>query len=227
MYNPSRFPTGIRPSALKLLEAFMRLTRASRVPMILLALPLAAAALWPSAGRAAEASPSAMVGKEMPDFKLADFTGKEHSLAQYRGGKGVVLIFVSTKCPVSNAYNDRMVKLAAEYQAKGFQFLGINANKAEDPAEMASHAGSHGWNFPVLKDAGNTIADKLGASVTPEVYLVDSQGVLRYHGRIDDSQDPAGVKSQDLRSALDALLSNQEISKKEAKAFGCTIKRVG
>lgn len=183
-------------------------------------------ASWP-AGHAAEAPATALLGKELPDFKLADFTGAEHSLSKYRSGKGVVLIFVSTQCPVSNAYNERMVRLAAEYRPSGVQFLGINANKAEDTTAMAEHAKKNGWNFPVLKDTGNAIADKLGASVTPEVYLVDSRGVLRYHGRIDDSQDPAAVKSQDLKTALDALLQGQEIARKEAKAFGCSIKRVG
>ncbi|HEY3175238.1 MAG TPA: thioredoxin family protein [Candidatus Polarisedimenticolia bacterium] len=174
---------------------------------------------------AGEGTPSALLGNPMPDFKLSDFAGVEHTLARYHGGKGVVLIFVSTKCPVSNAYNERMIELAAEYQPKGFQFLGINANKMEDPAEMASHAKGHGWNFPVLKDSGNAYADKVAASVTPEVYLVDAAGILRYHGRIDDSQDPSGVKTRDLKAALDALITGQEIAKRESKAFGCTIKR--
>jgi len=169
---------------------------------------------------------TSLIGKEIPDFTLPDSGGTQHSLSQY-GGKGVVLIFVSTRCPVSNAYNERMVKLAGEYQPKGFQFLGINANKAEEPSELASHAKSHGFNFPVLKDKGNVIADKLSASVTPEVFVLDGKGILRYHGRIDDSQDPAKIKSEDLKAALEALIGNQEIAKKEAKAFGCTIKRVG
>ena len=170
---------------------------------------------------------SADIGKSIPDFTLPDYNGSNHSLSQYRDGKGTVLIFVSTQCPVSNAYNERMVKLAAEYQPKGFQFLGINSNKAEEPTELASHAKKNSWNFPVLKDKGNAIADKLGASVTPEVFLLDGEGVLRYHGRIDDSQDPAAIKTRDLKDALDAILAGKEIAKTESKAFGCTIKRVG
>lgn len=207
----------------------MRTPRTTRpVPAVVrAAIALVAAAFIAApACLAGEGASTPLLGKPITDFKLADFTGKQHSLSQYSSGKGVVLIFVSTRCPVSNAYNERMVKLAADYQAKGIQFLGINANKAEDPAEMSSHAQEHGWNFPVLKDTGNAIADRLGASVTPEAYVIDSSGVLRYHGRIDDSQDPANIKSQDLKAALDALLANQEIAKKEAKAFGCSIKRV-
>ncbi len=176
--------------------------------------------------RAAEPSASALIGSEIADFKLMDYMGKEQTLSQYRSGKGTVLIFVSTRCPVSNAYNERMVALAAEYQPKGFQFLGINANRAEEPQELASHAKEHHWDFPVLKDTDNVVADRLGAQVTPEVYLIDGKGILRYHGRIDDSQDPAGVKEQDLKTVLDALLAGQEVARKEAKAFGCSIKRV-
>ncbi len=184
----------------------------------------AALALVPSF-LAGEAEPSAMLGQSLGNISLPDYSGKQISLADFKDSKGVAIIFVSTQCPVSNAYNERMTALAGEYQKKGIQFLGINSNKAELPAEMSTHAADNKWNFPVLKDDGNKVADKLKASVTPEVFLVDGKGILRYHGRIDDSQDPAGVKSLDLRDAMDALLSGGEVSKKEAKAFGCSIKR--
>jgi hypothetical protein len=62
--------------------------------------------------------------------------------------------------------------------------------------------------------------------VTPEVYVLDKDGMLRYHGRIDDSQDPTGVKSQDLRAALDAVLAGKPVPNPQTRAFGCTIKRV-
>jgi peroxiredoxin len=200
--------------------------RSAGLSVLILVAASAALFVTSPACLAGEGTTSSLLGKPVPDFKLADTEGKEHSPSQYLSGKGVVLIFVSTRCPVSNAYNERMIKLAAEYQAKGFQFLGINANKAEDTTEMASHAKNNKWNFPVLKDAGNVVADKLNASVTPEVYVLDPAGILRYHGRIDDSQDPALVKIEDLKAALDALLGSHEVAKKESKAFGCSIKRV-
>ncbi len=203
------------------LEVPMRFPRTFLAVVSLLAL---AALTAPPAG--AGDSTSSMLGKAIEDFTLTDFSGEKHSLAQHHGGKGTVLIFVSTRCPVSNAYNERMVELAGEYQPKGFQFLGINANKAEEPAELASHAKENDWNFPVLKDTGNVVADQLNAAVTPEVFLLDGQGVLRYHGRIDDSQDPSGIKSRDLEAAMDAMLAGKEIPQPEAKAFGCSIKRV-
>src|SRR5437867_9845202 len=69
---------------------------------------------------AGEGTPAAVLGKEAPAFTLPDVDGKPHSLAETRSSKATVIIWVSTECPVSNAYNDRMVALAKEYQAKGF-----------------------------------------------------------------------------------------------------------
>ena len=168
---------------------------------------------------------SLQVGGPAPDFSLPGSDGATHSLAQAGSAKGTVLIFVSTRCPVSNAYNDRMAELASRYQPQGVRFLGVNSNKAEMPDEIASHAKDHKLSFPVLKDAGNKVADLYGASVTPEAFVIDPSGVLRYHGRIDNSQDRGDVKSRDLAEALDALLAGKEIQPKEAKAFGCSIKR--
>jgi hypothetical protein len=78
----------------------------------------------------------------------------------------------------------------------------------------------------VYKDPGNLLADQLGATVTPEVYVFDNAGVLRYHGQVDDSRNPARVKAHTLRAALDELLAGKSVTRAETKAFGCTIKRV-
>jgi hypothetical protein len=78
----------------------------------------------------------------------------------------------------------------------------------------------------VLRDEGHKIADAYGAQKTPEVYVVDPAGKLVYHGRIDDKHDDAaGVKSPDLKNALDAILAGKAVSVAETKAFGCSIKR--
>src|SRR5437016_8807830 len=68
------------------------------------------------------------IGTMIDDFKLPDVDGKEHSLNSLKGKSGTVLIFIATKCPVSNAYNERMEKLAQEYRAKGINVIGINSN---------------------------------------------------------------------------------------------------
>jgi peroxiredoxin len=193
-------------------EMNMRLAR-----LALVAAGLAAA--LPAAGAVA-------IGEKLQPFKLNDATGKTVDLGSLQGRKAVVLMFIATQCPVSNAYNERMAALAREYGAQGVAFVGINSNRQESVEEIAGHAAQHGFGFPVLKDVGNVQADRFGAQVTPEIYVYDPGWVLRYHGRIDDDRGGTNVKNQDLRNALDAVLAGRPVPVAETKAFGCTIKRV-
>jgi peroxiredoxin len=107
------------------------------------------------------------IGDILVPFSLKNYDGKEVNLASFAGRKAVVLIFIATQCPVSNAYNTRMAALAAEYSAKGVAFVGLNANKQESVAEIADHAKAHGFTFPILKDDGNVKADAFGAKSHP------------------------------------------------------------
>jgi len=165
------------------------------------------------------------IGATIDEFTLPDVNGTERSLKSLAGKNGTVLIFIAVQCPVSNAYNERMEKLAEDYKAKGIAVIGINSNVAEDAAAVKAHAAEHKLAFPILKDPGNKIADKLGATVTPEAYFIDVHNKLLYHGRIDNSRNPAQIENSDLRNALDAALADKPVDKTEAKAFGCTIKR--
>ena len=169
------------------------------------------------------------IGAPAPDFTLpAASDGKAIALKDLLAkNKAVAVVFIATKCPVSNAYNTRMAALGKEYVAKGVFLVGINSNKTEPAAEVKEHAEKHGFTFPVLKDDGNKIADAYGAAKTPEVFVLDPKGILLYHGRIDESQDDArNVRSPDLRNALEAILAGKPVPTAETKAFGCTIKRV-
>ena len=165
------------------------------------------------------------IGATIDEFTLPDTDGKDHSLASLKGKNGTVLIFIAVQCPISNAYNERMEKLAEDYKAKGIAVIGINSNAAEDAAAVKAHAAEHKLSFPILKDPSNKIADRFGASVTPEAYFIDMNNKLLYHGRIDNSRNAAQVETSDLRNALDAALGGKTIEKTEAKAFGCSIKR--
>lgn len=169
---------------------------------------------------------SVEVGKEAPVFSLKDANGTEHSLRDYLKQKYTVLMFIATQCPVSNAYNERMVALYNDYAPKEIAFVGINSNKQESVDEIKEHAAKHGFTFDVLKDWNNVVADAYGAQFTPEIFVLDSKGILRYHGRIDDSRNPDNIKTHDLRETLDALLAGKPVPRPETKAFGCTIKRV-
>ena len=195
--------------------------------LILASLLVVALAAISSIGRTANELPAPpAIGTVIDDFKLPDADGKQHSLKALAGSKGAVILFIATKCPVSNAYNDRMEKLAEDYQARGVNVVGINSNMTEPAAEVKSHATEKGLKFTILKDDGNKIADRFGASHTPEAYVLDANMKLVYHGRIDNSQRPEGITSNDLRDALDELLAGKAISKTGGAAFGCSIKRV-
>ncbi|HYY43419.1 MAG TPA: thioredoxin family protein [Pyrinomonadaceae bacterium] len=170
-------------------------------------------------------APVVAIGATVADFTLPDADGAAHSLNSLKGKNGTVLIFIATKCPVSNGYNERMEKLAQDYRTKGINVVGINANVTEPASEVKSHAAAKHLTFTILKDEGSKLADRLGAQRTPEVFFLDADNRLVYHGRIDNAQNPANVTANDLRDALDAVLAGKPVAKGEAKAFGCSIKR--
>lgn len=170
--------------------------------------------------------PALEIGQTLADFPLADLDGKPRSLSQFKGQKGTLLVFISVGCPYSNAYNERMEKVAQDYKARGISFIGINANAKETSEAVKLHATEHHFTFPILKDHGNKLANALGAYVTPETFLFDTGNKLIYHGRIDNSKNLEQVKSHDLRDALESHLSGKPIEKPFMKAFGCTIQRV-
>jgi len=197
------------------------------LPLFLAALVVVAFAAVAGSGRNASDVPAPpTIGTVLDDFKLPDADGAEHSLKSLMGKNGAVVIFIATKCPVSNAYNDRMEKLAQDYKAKGINVIGINSNTTEPSAEVKSHAAEKHLTFAILKDEGNKIADRLGATRTPEVYVLDAGMKLVYHGRIDNSQKIEAITANDLRDALDEMIAGKPVTKTGGAAFGCTIKRV-
>ena len=195
------------------------------VSIVLAALFVITAAVIAGSGRSNEVPAPPAIGATVDEFTLPDVNGQEHTLKSLKGKNGTVLIFIAVQCPVSNAYNDRMEKLAEDYKDKGIAVIGINANSSEDSATVKAHAAEKHLTFTILKDAGNKVADKLGAARTPEAYFLDANNKLLYHGRIDNSQNPDAIESNDLRNALDSSLAGKPVEKPEAKAFGCSIKR--
>jgi len=165
------------------------------------------------------------IGSTLEDFKLTDTSGKEQSFAGLKGEKGTVLVFVSAQCPVVKGYNERINQIAADYAAKGINFIGINSNATESLEWVKSDAEKVGYKFPVLIDKGAVLADKLGATVTPEVYYFDTKNVLLYHGAIDNSRDGQNITNNLLRIAFDSSLAGKKIETTRFNAFGCSIKK--
>lgn len=167
------------------------------------------------------------IGAKMENFSLPDTDGKVQTLASLKGKNGAVLIFLSAQCPVVKGYKDRINQVAAEAQAKGINFIGINSNVTEDLNWVKSNMAEFGYKFPMLIDKGNKLADKLDAQATPEVYYVDAKDTLLYRGAIDNDRAGSNITEKYLNVAFDSSLSGKPIQKNSVKAFGCTIKRVG
>lgn len=165
------------------------------------------------------------IGSTVGSFSLPDTTGTSRSLDGLKGKNGAVVVFLSAQCPVVKGYVGRINELAADYQAKGINFIGINSNSTEDLNWVKSNITEYGYKFPVLIDKGNVLADKLGATVTPEVYYVDGKDVLLYHGAIDNDKSGKNVTEDYLKTAFDASLSGKRVGRTSANAFGCSIKR--
>ena len=145
--------------------------------------------------------------------------------SEIAGGRVTVVIFISARCPVSNAYGDRLQAIYSDYGSRGVHFLFVNSNVNESDAEVLENTKRHGFSFPVARDRNSELSLTLAAEFTPEAYVLDKNGAVRYHGAIDDAQNPARVKVQTLRMAVDAVLAGKPVVTPVTKAFGCTIKR--
>jgi peroxiredoxin len=155
-------------------------------------------------------------GDKAPAFTLKTVDAGEprtlDSFAKAKGSKGAVVMFLSCRCPyVAQA----RAPIAALYKQYGGQvaFVGLNANLNEPVADIKADA-AQSFAFPMLRDDGSKVADLYGAQRTPEVFVVGPNGLIRYHGGVDD-----------LGPALAQLVAGQAVTKWESKAFGCTIKR--
>lgn len=169
------------------------------------------------------------LGSKAPEFDLPGVDGKTHSLASFSETPVLVVVFSCNHCPYVRDYESRMVSIQRDYSSKGVQLVAINSNdeKAypEDSfAQMVIRAKEKGFNFPYLRDQEQTVVESFGAMCTPHVFAFDGERRLRYRGRIDDSRDPRGVKSPDLRNALDDLTAGREVRIPDTRPFGCSIK---
>ncbi len=170
------------------------------------------------------------IGDQAIPFTLPGVDDKTHSLSDYADKEAVVVIFSCNHCPYVRAWEDRMVQIQADYADKGVQLIAINANDAtkypdDSFPKMKERAREKGFNFPYLYDETQEVARAYGAERTPEVFLFDKNGTLRYHGAIDDNyENPNAVRRHYLREALDAVLAGQTPAITETPPVGCTVK---
>ncbi|XZO03591.1 MAG: thioredoxin family protein [Microcoleus sp.] len=166
-----------------------------------------------------------------PDFELPGVDEEVHHLARYlEKFQAIGVVFMCNHCPYVKLYLDRLKELQADFQDEAFTLIGINANDAnqypEDSFEnMKVFAANNQLNFPYIRDVAQDVAESFGASKTPEVFLLDRDGKLRYKGLIDDNADDAtAVQVPYLRSAIAQLLKDESVEPSSTEAIGCSVK---
>ena len=173
------------------------------------------------------------VGDVVADFKLKNIDGSYRSLADYKGGKGVILIFDCNTCPVSKGYNERILALNEKFATKGFPVLLVNSNSPEvSPGdsfdEMVSYAKKKKYTFSYLADENQEVATAFGASNTPHTFVLKKEGdkfKVAYIGAIDNnSRDGSAADKKYVEDAVSAILEGKEVPVAKTKAIGCTIK---
>lgn len=174
------------------------------------------------------------VGDTVADFKLKNTNGKMVALSDYKDAKGVIVIFDCNTCPVSKAYNERIIALHDKYAPKGFPVIAIQPNDPTVTAgdsyeEMVKVANKKGYKFAYLDDGETqkTVA-AFGATNTPHTFVLKREGnvfKVAYIGAIDDNtRDASAASKKYVEDAVDAILAGKAVSTTKTKAIGCSIK---
>jgi peroxiredoxin len=168
------------------------------------------------------------IGDRAPGFTLPDTDGIEHSLANGTF-PATVIVFTCNHCPYALAWQDRIANAARDYAGRGVRFLAINPNDAErfplDSYEaMQQRVRDEDWPLPYLRDETQEVAHDYDARVTPDVFVLDADGTLRYRGAPDSDYSDPGQGGAWLRAALDAVLEGRAPDPAETEPIGCRIK---
>jgi thiol-disulfide isomerase/thioredoxin len=179
------------------------------------------------------------IGSSAPGFSLPGVDGKTYSLADFNKASVLVIIFSCNHCPTAQAYEDRIISIANDYQSKGVDIVMISPNSVkalnysemgysdigDSFEEMKLRAMDKGFPFPYLYDGEEQkTALAYGSVATPHCFVFDRNRVLCYAGRVDGSEKPGTGKGEDLRNAIDAVLAGKPIINPVTKVFGCSIK---
>ena len=203
---------------------------------------IAAIVVGTAAGEMLVAAPANLktleIGAKAPDFKLPGVDGHNYSLADFADAKILAIVFTCNHCPTAQAYEDRLIKLHADYKDRGVALVAISPNDPEavrldelgytdlgdSLEEMKIRAKERKFAFPYLYDGEKQkTSAAYGVLATPHVYIFDRERKLRYVGRVDDSEVKT-VKSHDARNAIEALLAGRPLPVEKTRVFGCSTK---
>jgi cytochrome oxidase Cu insertion factor (SCO1/SenC/PrrC family) len=164
------------------------------------------------------------LGAPVSRFTVQDMRGRTMHYNPQKGHVTVVMFF-STRCPISNAFNYRRNTVYSDYNGR-VKFIVVDSNSNEPLKEVKAYASQVGYHFPVYKDEDNQTADRFGVLTTTDAFVIDSSGVMRYHGYVEDSPNAERATKQGLRLAIDAVLNGKPVEMAETKARGCAIRKV-
>ena len=163
------------------------------------------------------------IGDRAPEFELADTDGDQQALQT-----PAVVVFTCNHCPYALAWHDRLMDVARDYE--DVHFYAINPNDAEryphDSFEAMRERVSNdgGWPMPYVHDGTQEVARAYGAKTTPDLFVIDSGGALRYRGAPDGDYKDDSLNASWLREALDAVLAGEDVPRPETDPVGCSVK---
>lgn len=179
-------------------------------------------------------TPSNMLplGTVAPNFNLFDTTSdKLISLDEAKGKKATLVMFICNHCPFVLHINSELAKLGSDYKDKGVGIIAISSNDVDNypqdgPELMKTKAAEVGYSFPYLYDETQAVAKAYDAACTPDLFLFDSELKLVYRGQLDDSRPSIDkpVTGKDIRNAIDAVLTGEEVNRNQIPSMGCNIK---
>lgn len=171
------------------------------------------------------------LGSEAPHFALPSVKGDKVSLGDFEDAPALVVAFLCNHCPYVRHVEEELGSLAREYARRDVAFVGICSNDTENfpddgPAGLAEQKARAGFTFPYLIDEEQDVALAYRAACTPDFFVFDGNRRLVYRGRMDESRPDSGVPvtGEDLRAALDAVLSGEPVSEEQFPSMGCSIK---
>jgi thiol-disulfide isomerase/thioredoxin len=178
-------------------------------------------------------------GSQAPDFTLQGVDGKTYTLKSFETAKVLAIIFSCNHCPTAQAYEDRIIALANDYRSKGVEVVMISPNSVDGLNyselsysdmgdsfdDMKQRAKDKAFPFPYLYDGDDQkTALAYGPVATPHCFVLDSDRIVRYAGRIDGSEKPGTGRGEDIRNAVDAVLTGRTVTTPVTKVFGCSVK---
>ncbi len=171
------------------------------------------------------------LGTKAPDFRLPNIDGRLVSLADFQGAPALLVVFMCNHCKYVRHLREGLAQLAREYQKSGVAVVGISSNDvasypADGPEQMAVEAKAAGFAFPFLYDESQAVAKAYRAACTPDLFVFDKDQRLAYRGQFDGSRPANGipVTGEDVRAALDALVSDKPVTANQKPSIGCNIK---